>query len=157
VEADVAESNIQRVILGQQCEIILDAYPDTRYHGFVKKIVPTADRSRATVVTKVGFHDKDSRVLPEMSARVNFLAPDSIKAATQIANTIMIPATAIVMRNDKKAVFTVIDGRAELVDIVIGRQLGEQTEITKGIAPGQQVIISPPSNLKSKDKVKIAI
>jgi multidrug resistance efflux pump len=73
VEADVAESNIQRVILGQRCEIILDAYPGTRYSGFVKKIVPTADRSRATVMTKVGFTDKDSRVLPEMSARINFL------------------------------------------------------------------------------------
>jgi HlyD family secretion protein len=69
VEADVSESNIQKITAGQDCEITLDAYPSVRYAGFVAKIVPTADRSKATVMVKVGFKDYDSRVLPEMSAK----------------------------------------------------------------------------------------
>lgn len=73
VEADVSESNINKVTPKQPCEIVLDAYPDVRFAGHVKKIVPTADRTRATVMTKVAFDNIDSRVLPEMSARVNFL------------------------------------------------------------------------------------
>lgn len=155
VEADVAESNIQRVILGQKCEIILDAYPETRYSGFVKKIVPTADRSRATVMTKVGFTDKDSRVLPEMSARINFLESDSTKLATQVLSGVMVPSDAVAMRDNKSVVFTITNNRAQMLVVTIGRQLGKQTEIARGVTAGQQVIVSPPANLKTKDKVKV--
>jgi hypothetical protein len=36
--------------------------------------VPTADRARATVKVRVGFNERDPRVLPEMGARVSFLS-----------------------------------------------------------------------------------
>src|SRR3989339_2012448 len=72
VEADVSEANIERINAGQPCEITLDAYPGSRYRGFVNKIVPTADRAKATVLVKVGFESYDGRVLPEMSAKVLF-------------------------------------------------------------------------------------
>jgi RND family efflux transporter MFP subunit len=157
VEADVAESNIQRVILGQKCEIILDAYPETRYRGFVKKIVPTADRSRATVMTKVGFEDRDSRVLPEMSARINFLESDSTRNTQPIISSVMVPVDAVAMRDNRPVVFIVIDNRAQMISVALGRQLGKQTEIVNGITAGQQVIVAPPTNLKTKDKVKITI
>ncbi|HWH79049.1 MAG TPA: efflux RND transporter periplasmic adaptor subunit, partial [Candidatus Binatus sp.] len=74
VEADVSEANITRVSVEQNCEIALDAYPQQRYPGYVSKIVPTADRAKATVLVKIRFRDYDSRVLPEMSAKVTFLA-----------------------------------------------------------------------------------
>ncbi len=44
VEADVSESNIEKVSTGQPCEISLDAYPEKNYRGVVDKIIPTADR-----------------------------------------------------------------------------------------------------------------
>jgi len=62
VEADVAESNLEAISPGQPCEIVLDAYPDVRYPGYVAKIVPTADRAKATVQVKVAFRSYDSRV-----------------------------------------------------------------------------------------------
>ena len=55
IEADVSESNIDRIKTNQDCEIVLDAYPQKSYPGYVFKIVPTADRSKATVMVKVGF------------------------------------------------------------------------------------------------------
>jgi RND family efflux transporter MFP subunit len=73
VEADVSESQIQRVKIGQRCEITLDAYPDKRYEGTVNKIVPTVDRAKATVLTRVKFNEIDASVIPEMSAKVRFL------------------------------------------------------------------------------------
>lgn len=72
VEADVSESNISRVTVGQPCEITLDSFPDKRYRGEVTKIVPTVDRAKATVLTKIKFLDIDASVLPEMSAKVIF-------------------------------------------------------------------------------------
>ncbi len=73
IEADVSESNIEKIKVGIPCEIILDAYPEKSYYGIVHKIVPTADRSKATVLTKIKFINKDSLVLPEMSAKISFL------------------------------------------------------------------------------------
>jgi RND family efflux transporter MFP subunit len=154
VEADVSESNIERVTVGQPCEIILDAYPEVRYKGAVKKIVPTADRTRATVMTKVIFDQLDERVLPEMSARVNFFDRDTVSQAANII-TASIPNTALVSRGDSKIVFTILDNKAQENEVFTGKKLGSLTEITRGLRPGDKVIVSPPSNLKTGDRVKI--
>ena len=72
VEADVNESNIAKVAIGQKCVITLDSYPEKKYQGVVSSIVPTVDRAKATVQVKIRFLDKDTRVIPEMSAKVSF-------------------------------------------------------------------------------------
>ena len=72
VEADVSEANITKVFVGQECSVVLDSYPDRPYKGRVHKIVPTVDRAKATVLTKIQFLDRDERVLPEMSAKITF-------------------------------------------------------------------------------------
>ena len=74
--------NIERINQKQDCEITLDAYPGSRYAGYVDKIVPTADRSKATVLVKVAFKNYDKRVLPEMSAKVLFLRSISSSSGT---------------------------------------------------------------------------
>jgi len=70
VEADVSEVNISKVVVGQECEITLDAYPGKIYQGVASRIVPTVDRAKATVLVKIKFRDLDQFVLPEMSAKV---------------------------------------------------------------------------------------
>ena len=76
VEADVSESSLSRMRVGQPCEIMLDALPDARFRGRISRIVPTVDRAKATVMTKVQFESIDPRVLPEMSAKVSFLSQE---------------------------------------------------------------------------------
>jgi RND family efflux transporter MFP subunit len=73
VEVDVSENFINRVHVGQSATIRLNAYPDWNIPGSVIAIIPTADRSKATVKVRVGFKEKDPRILPEMGARVSFL------------------------------------------------------------------------------------
>jgi RND family efflux transporter MFP subunit len=73
VEVDVSENFINRVHVGQPTTVRLNAYPDWSIPGSVKAIIPTADRSKATVKVRVGFKEKDPRILPEMGARVSFL------------------------------------------------------------------------------------
>jgi len=155
VEADVSESNIQRVVVGQAVEIILDAYPAKRYPGHVKKIVPTADRSRATVLTRIAFSEVDEYVLPEMSARINFFQTETEKKTTPSVMSVTLPNTALVMKDGRRIVYAVEDNRIREIEITIGKMLGDLTEITNGIEAGQRVVVSPPSNLKSGDKVKI--
>lgn len=72
VEADVAESQYSNIFVGQECEVVLESIPDKTYRATVSKIIPTVDRAKATVLTKIRFDSLDSRVIPEMSARVAF-------------------------------------------------------------------------------------
>lgn len=140
VEADVSESNIERITIQQPCEITLDAYPESRYRGFVAKIVPTADRAKATVMVKVGFRSYDRRVLPEMSAKVLFLMEDGDSAAEPTRAVLTLPLSTIAVRDGKKVVFIVRDNRAVEVPVTTGKEFGSQTEITKGLSVGTRVI-----------------
>lgn len=104
VEADVSESNIEKIRVDMDCEITLDAYPDNRYAGYVAKIVPTADRSKATVMVKVGFRNYDERVLPEMSAKVSFLSEKGEETPNE-APVLLIPQSALAKRDGKEVAF----------------------------------------------------
>ena len=109
VEVDVSESNLQQVKTGQPCEILLDALPEYRFRGAVHMIVPTADRTKATVMVKIRFIDSDNRILPEMSAKVAFLSRE-VKSDEEKPRTVINPA-AVVARKDKKAVFLITENR----------------------------------------------
>jgi RND family efflux transporter MFP subunit len=155
VEADVSESNIENVNNNQPCEITLDAYPGLRYEGYVAKIVPTADRSKATVMVKVAFRNYDTRVLPEMGAKVLFLTKQAEKSELQEKPFLSIPTTAVTEREGKKIVYTVNDNTATPVVVTVGRRLGALTEILGGITPGEKVIDNINAAIVEGVKVKI--
>jgi RND family efflux transporter MFP subunit len=154
VEADVSESNITRVTEGQPCEITLDAYPDKRYRGYVHKIVPTADRAKATVLTKVAFRETDERVLPEMSAKVSFLSKELPAGASAAGSKLTLPASALLERDGRTVVFLVRDNRAIETPVVTGERLGALIEIKEGIAQGDPVVNRPPAGFSSGTTVK---
>ena len=154
VEADVSESNITRVRVGQPCEITLDAYPDMRYRGTVHKIVPTADRAKATVMTKVAFRQLDERVLPDMSAKVAFLGGELSDSAASAPAKLTVPSTAITERDGKQVVFTVREGIATETPVRTGERLGTQTVVSQGLTQGETVVNRPPATLSGGAKVK---
>ena len=153
VEADVSESNLSQIRLGQPCEIQLDAFPERRFRGEIHMIVPTADRSKATVMVKVRFIDKDSRVLPEMSAKVAFLArlakPDEQKPRTALHQT------ALVDRKDRKVAFVVREDRVVETPVNLGSPMGDMVEVLEGVKVGGRVVLNPPDRLKNGSKIKI--
>jgi len=154
VEADVSESNIEKIVINQPCEIVLDAYPDRQYRGNVDKIVPTADRAKATVLTKIKFADRDARVLPEMSAKVHFLSIDS-KEQLQTKAKLIVDNAAIGTRDGKKVVFVFKDYTVSEVPVQTGETFGSRVEILSGISAGDKVVLKPSDNLRSGSKVKL--
>lgn len=155
VEADVSESNIEQISVNQDCEIVLDAYPDIHYAGYVAKIVPTADRTKATVTVKVGFRKYDSRVLPEMSTKVLFLLNTGKKTNIEEKPVLCLSSSAIVNRDNKSIVYLVKDNTAEESIITTGRQFGIYTEITSGLEKGDRVIDNISDKIKDGIKVKV--
>jgi RND family efflux transporter MFP subunit len=152
VEVDVSESNLGRVKLGQPCEIQLDAIPDGRFSGTLHMIVPTADRTKASVMVKVRFADRDPRVLPEMSARVAFLER-AVAPGEREAKTAVSPG-AVVERNGRRAVFLVKDDKAVETPVELGGTLGDLVEVLSGLDPGGRIVLNPPQKMKNGTAVK---
>ncbi len=151
VEADVSESNIEKIEPNQDCQITLDAYPNVNYAGYVAKIVPTADRGKATVMVKVGFKNYDNKVLPEMSAKVLFLR-DAMKSEIEEEKpNLVIPKSAIM----ENAVYKIRDTKAYKVNITTGKDFGTYIEVTSGLQSGDEVIENLTSDIKEGTKVKI--
>ena len=153
VEADVSESSLSKINVDQPAEIQLDAFPELRLAGVVSRMVPTVDRSKATLLVKVRFIDRDPRVLPDMSAKVAFLSkpvPPEDKAPV----TAVQPA-AIATRDGKPVLFVVADGKARQVAVSSGRKVGELVEV-KGVKPGDKVVSNPDARLQDGQAVALA-
>jgi len=153
VEADVSETNLGLVKGGQPCEIQLDALPDSRFRGVVHTIVPTIDRSKATVMVKVRFVEKDPRILPEMRAKVSFLSRP-VKEGEEQPRTVVIPS-ALVTTGDKKTVFVVQGDKVTETPITVGPLLGDRMEVLSGVKAGDRVVIKPPKRLRNGSRIKI--
>jgi RND family efflux transporter MFP subunit len=153
VEADVAESNIGKLKVDQPCEVQLDAIPDVRLSGVVSRIVPTVDRSKATVLVKVRFVDRDPRVLPDMSAKVAFL--ERPVAANEKRPVAAVQPRAIVERDGRKMAFVVREDRAHRVEVTTGRKLGDLVEI-QGLKAGERVVLDPGERIRDGAAVSAA-
>jgi HlyD family secretion protein len=153
VDADVSEANITRVASQQNCEIALDAYPQQRYPGYVSNIVPTADRAKATVMVKIKFKQYDQRVLPEMGAKITFLAPGSSTDGTNVKPVLTVPAAAVATRDGRQVVFQMKDERAVEIPVTTGKKLAGLIEITGGLKEGDKVISKADDQIKAGAKV----
>jgi HlyD family secretion protein len=147
VEADVSESNIIRVTPGQPCEIVLDAYPDKHYPGVVHKIVPTADRAKATVLTKIAFTSRDERVLPEMSAKVMFLSEEPKVKENANIPVLTVPLSSVVERGGKRVVLTIAEQAVVESPVVLGEPMGDRIVIREGLTAGDRIIARPDPSL----------
>ena len=152
VEADVSESSLSKVKLGQPCEIQLDALPDLRLRGVVQRFVPPIDRAKATVLVKIKFIDRNPQVLPEMSAKIAFLEKE-MPVEQRTARTAVQP-DAIVQRNGRSVVFMMKDGEAVEAPIETGERIGDLVEVLKGLKAGDKVVLRPGDKLDHGDKVK---
>ena len=153
VDADVSEANITRVIPEQACEITLDAYPQQRYPGYVTKIVPTADRAKATVLVKIKFREYDQKVLPEMSAKISFLAAGAGKNSADEKALLTVPAGAVATRNGRTVVYQVRDDRAVEIPVTTGQKLAGLIEITAGLKDGDKIVSKVDERLTAGVKV----
>ena len=154
VEADVSEASVAKVKLEQPCEIQLEALPGERFPGVVTRTVPTVDRAKATVNVKVRFTNIDPRVLPEMSAKVSFLAKE-LSDAERAPRTV-VPKAALLERDGRQIVYVVRDGKAAVTAVTTGAPLGEALEVKQGLKPGDKVVLRPGEKLRDGASVMTA-
>jgi RND family efflux transporter MFP subunit len=156
-EVDVNESNVSQLGPNQPAEITVQAIPNHTYKGVLRQIIPTADRTKATVTVKVSILDKDKYLRPEMSCNVTFLEPPkkTQSAKTTPQRVITVPKDAVITRDGKPAVFAIEDNKAHAMPITTGADLHGQVIVNQGLAGGETIVSNPPQKLKDGDVVKV--
>ena len=154
VEVDINESDIAKITPGLTAEVTLDALPNEKLPAEVRKIVPTADRQKATVKVKVRFNEIDPRILPDMNAKVTFMQRQETSAKTE-APRVTVPKAAVQQRDGKSTVFVFNDGRVVSQPVTVGSEFGERVEIKQGLAGGETVIVKGSENLTDGSRVRV--
>jgi len=149
IEVDVNEAYINRVEPGQPVISVLNAYPDWRIPSHVVAIIPTADRSKATVKVRIGFDTRDARIVPDMGVRVSFEEKMAAGAARQERPPgVLVPADALRKDGNEDVVFVLQDGRARRRAVTVGGGSGDSRQVLAGLSPGESVIVDAPADLK---------
>jgi HlyD family secretion protein len=155
VQVDVSENYIERVEAGGAAIIHLDAYPDLDIPGSVIAIIPTADQSKGTVAVRVAIKTKDSRILPQMAARVSFMtAPE--KNAGPVVARVTVPPAAVIANGKTGTVFVLKDdGTVEKRDVALGLKTAQAVTVLSGISAGDRLAGDGLDKLHDGDRVKI--
>jgi RND family efflux transporter MFP subunit len=159
VDVDVAESFISRVAPGMPASVKLDAYPELELPAQVITVIPTADRSKATVTVRVGLKVKDPRIVPDMGAHVAFLspAPAAPAAGSPAASRVVVVPPDAVQTEDggTTIVFVISDGHAQRRAVRLGDRTAAGQLIVAGLQPDELVAVEGADHLKDGAGVKI--
>jgi hypothetical protein len=103
----------------------------------------------------VAFVDDTEDVLPDMGAKVTFLAKDLDESARNAAPTPALQPEAVVERADRKVVFAVQpDGTVRSLPVVTGAPLGGLLSLKQGPPAGTRIVRSPPQTLRDGARIK---
>jgi RND family efflux transporter MFP subunit len=155
VQVDVNESFINRVAAEQPVETTLNAYPDWKIPGAVIAIIPTADRSKATVKVRIALKVRDPRIVPDMGARVAFLTSQPAAGRPVAVPAVLVPAEAVRGEGSAAAVFVYTGERVERRGVTLGQAVGADREVVSGLRPGERVVLAPAPTLKDGDAVRV--
>lgn len=154
IEVDVNEAYINRVKPDQRVEATLDAYPDAPLAARVINIVPSADRTKATVRVRIGFDELEPRILPDMGIKVRFLDDQPAQAANA-APRINVPAAAVQREGDSAYVWIVRGGRVERRAVTVGAENDGNVEVRAGVSSGDELVSPIVQGLEDGGKVKL--
>jgi HlyD family secretion protein len=154
IELDISQTDFARLKMNQRAEIIPEAFPNLRYHGFIAEIAPEANRAKATVQVKVKVENPDEQLRPEMNARVNFLADAKPNDAPAAINRVLVPKVAIVNKDGSDFVFVVKGNKVEQRVIRRGDEMGDSYYVLEGLSGGETVVTDGAEQLRDGNRIK---
>jgi RND family efflux transporter MFP subunit len=154
-QVDVNENFINRVRPAQTVTAKLNAYPDWQIPAHVIAMIPTADRSKGTVMVRIGIDHKDPRILPEMGVRVSFLAEAATDTRSPSAGGVSVPVAAVQAAGTSGTAFVVHDETVERRAVRLGAVSGDRILVTAGLDAGTRVAVGDFAKLKEGVKIHI--
>ena len=96
----------------------------------------------------------DERVLPEMSARVAFLAPASSSGSERTVQ-VWVPRDAVRRHEGETAVYLLRGDRVAVEKVEVGPQVGSDVQILNGLGPGERVVIGDTPPVAPGQRVRV--
>lgn len=139
VDVNVSEVDINRVEIGQDATITLDAAPDIEYHGKVVSVAMAGNVSEGAVNFRVTIElsDADEFVRPGMTAGVNVVV-------TELENVLLVPNRAVRVQNGVRVVYVLRNGSMQAVAVTLGASSESYSEVTGGdLQEGDTIVLNP--------------
>jgi RND family efflux transporter MFP subunit len=135
---------------GMIADVHLPQYPEKTFKAIVATTSSAINPSARTLLVELHADNLDGELQPGAYARVDFELPGN-------PNVVHIPTSALIFREHGTEVATVGPGdRIEIKPITVGRNLGTEIEVVKGLTPSDRVVNSPPDSLAAGDTVRVA-
>jgi RND family efflux transporter MFP subunit len=157
VQVDLQETSLGAAKEGAAVSVYLDAWPDRRYKGRVRRVWPTANRQKATVEVRVAIEDPDDKLRPELGARVVFTAPEPSNGAAAAPEepSLLIGRGAIVRVDGADGVFVLERDVVRWRRVTLGPERSGRVVVKSGLEAGEQIVSEPPVSLDDGDRVRI--
>jgi len=153
IEVDVNEAYIQRVRADQTVTATLDAYQNWKIPARVIAIVPTADRQKATVRVRIGFLERDQRILRDMGVKVAFLSDGADNSEVQPA-AVYVSRDAVRTDSEGNFVWIVRNNAVQRRPVSIGQSSNRGVQIMSGLGAGDTIVVAEEGDLVAGQAVE---
>ena len=149
IHVTVDEARIGLIRPDMGTEISVPAFATRTFKGKVATVAPLGDARAHTFDVKVLAEDPNKQLQPGMFAQVN------IVVATK-SNAILVPTAAIVQQGTSSRVFVIVSGKASPKTVKVGIADALNSEITEGVAAGDQVVTVGQNVLRDGQAVQVS-
>ena len=143
----VPEAYASLVRVGERAQLFFQEMPNEKFEGLVTRTSASIDQNTRTLLVEVQVNNLGRRLLPGMYVVVNFV---DVKAEPPL----IVPGSAIVIRNSKTAVAVVADNVVRFKPISIGRDYGDQTEVVNGLNEGDVIATNVSDDVREGGKIQ---
>lgn len=149
VFVSVPEAYTAAIKNGGKATLTLDEYPGRSFQGTITRNSSAIDQTTRTLNVEVDIDNPKGELLPGSYVFVHFKVPEH-------ATNLMIPSNTLLFRAEGLQVGVVRNGRAQLVPVTIGKDMGANVEIASGLTKEDAVILNPSDSLANGQEVQIA-
>ena len=148
VNADVPETLAASVRSGDAVEVRAPALPGTVFKGKVGALLPEVSAATRTRKARIELAHTGGQLVPGMSATISF-------ATSRAADVLLVPSEAVIQTGTRSVVMQALDGGLfRPVDVQLGGEGNGLTEVRKGLAAGQKIVVSGQFLLDSEASLK---
>jgi RND family efflux transporter MFP subunit len=148
IQIDVPQSEAVNIQDGQKASIDVKERLGREYTGTVVRSAGSLDSAARTMLTEVQIDNGDGSLLPGMYAQVKFTLSEQ-------RTSLIIPTSSLVIDQSGMHVVTVQNNKVRFAPVVIGRDMGTQVEVLRGIQNSDTLVASPSDLLHEGQNVEV--
>jgi RND family efflux transporter MFP subunit len=148
VFVNVPQVYSQAARAGLKAELTLAEFPGRGFVGTLARRSESIDVTSRTLLTEIDIDNPTGELLPGSYAEVHLKLPSPTATFT-------VPVSSLLFRSEGLQIATVIDGRAKLTQVTVGRDFGNTVEILSGLNGQEPVVVNPPDSVESGEPLRV--